>query len=111
MKKQNRLPHEEATGAPGDAQASAVDGADADVEGHGARSGDGFLPGLPGTGGDELHRPSSGGEVVGDSDVEGHTMGHTKGERLSPGMPGTGGDHVNPFGQTDGDDVEGPRVS
>jgi hypothetical protein len=100
MKKMNRLPHEQATPAsdPGPER----DGlpADSDVEGHRAA---GFLPGMPGTGGDNLRRPISGGEVDGD-DVEGHAFGHTKGERLLPGMPGTGGDSIAVDTE---DDVEG----
>ena len=41
---------------------------DNDVEGHGQ----GFLPGLPGTGGDSMvRRPSGGGEFRTDDDVEG----------------------------------------
>ncbi len=91
MKKMNRLPHEQAApdGLPVDGLP--VDGTD--VEGH--RAGQ-FLPGLPGTGGDSLRRPISGGEVDGDDtdDVEGHAFGHTRGERLLPGLPGTGGDEV-----------------
>ena len=95
MKKMNRLPHEQAT-ADGDGGIGPErDGlpVEGDVEGHRQRSGDSFLPGLPGTGGDDLRRPISGGEIDAD-DVEGHLMGHTRGERLSPGMPGTGGDSV-----------------
>ena len=105
MKKFNRLPHEQAI-AEGDGGFGPVhDGlpADQDVEGHGSPAGDGFLPGTPGTGGDNLRRPISGGEFDGD-DVEGHAMGHTKGERFSPGTPGTGGDQiaveVDPQGDT-----------
>jgi hypothetical protein len=86
MKKSSRMPHEQAlpdgdTGVgPEHDGLPAAD--DQDVEGHGARQ---FLPGLPGTGGDEI-------AVDAGDDVEGHSFGHTKGERLSPGMPGTGGD-------------------
>jgi hypothetical protein len=93
MKKINRLPHEQAIaegdGGFGPEHAGAP--TDQDVEGHGQPSGDGFLPGTPGTGGDQLRRPIGSGEFDGD-DVEGHAMGHTKGERFSPGTPGTGGD-------------------
>jgi len=96
MKKANRLPHEQSipdTDAGFGPEHDGLPATDSDVEGHRSRSGDQFLPGMPGTGGDNLHRPISGGEIDGD-DVEGHVMGHTKGERLSPGMPGTGGDNV-----------------
>ncbi len=94
MKKMNRLPHEQV--APDEHDGLPVDGLPAngsDVEGHRAAP---FLPGLPGTGGDSLRRPISGGEVDGDDgdDVEGHSFGHTKGERFLPGLPGTGGDEV-----------------
>jgi hypothetical protein len=94
MKKFSRLPHEQVT-TDGDGGFGAehdglpVDGGD--VEGHGAKSPEptDFLPGLPGTGGDDLR------QIIGeDDDVEGHIMGHTKGERLAPGMPGTGGDQI-----------------
>ena len=91
MKRISRVPHEQVI-AEGDVDIGPehdklpVSG---DVEGHLAE----FLPGLPGTGGDNLRRPINGGELD-DSDVEGHVFGHTKGERLSPGMPGTGGDRI-----------------
>jgi hypothetical protein len=91
MKKFSRLPHEQVTdgdsGVGPEHDGLPVDG---DVEGHGIKSPRGeFLPGLPGTGGDELRK------VIGeDDDVEGHIMGHTRGERLAPGMPGTGGDRI-----------------
>ena len=91
MRKTNRLPHEAATvedGLPNNDKLPAAE----DVEGHRLPEGRGdFLPGMPGTGGDNLHRPVGTGKVDGD-DVEGHSFGHTKGERLNPGMPGTGGD-------------------
>lgn len=53
-----------------------------DTEGHRRPSGDQALGRTgPGTGGDAYpRRPSSGGELIDDSDVEGH------------GLPGTGGD-------------------
>ena len=86
MKKMSRMPHEQI--APDEADGLP---ADSDVEGH--RKGNGFLPGMPGTGGDDLHRPTGSGEIDGD-DVEGHLFGHTKGERFLPGMPGTGGDEA-----------------
>jgi hypothetical protein len=93
MKKVSRLPHEQVIAEDDGNVGPEHDKLpfDTDVEGHSA--GDSFLPGLPGTGGDNLRRPVGGGEVDGD-DVEGHLMGHTKGERLNPGMPGTGGDEI-----------------
>jgi hypothetical protein len=95
MKKFNRLPREQVT-ADGhdDGLGANHDGLPVsdDVEGHGTPSGDGFLPGMPGTGGDNIRRPVGGGEL--EDDVEGHAMGHTKGERFLPGMPGTGGDEI-----------------
>ena len=90
MQKGKRLPHEAATVEDGLPDTDKMPAAD-DVEGHGAPTGDRLLPGMPGTGGDNLHRPVGTGELDAD-DVEGHSFGHTKGERLSPGMPGTGGD-------------------
>jgi hypothetical protein len=95
MKKVSRLPRELVVPDSDSVSGSEHDGlnVDSDVEGHRAGQSDGFLPGMPGTGGDNLRRPISGGEVDGD-DVEGHVMGHTKGERLSPGSPGTGGDEI-----------------
>ncbi len=100
MKKISRLPHEQAIAEDDTGFGPEHDKLpfDSDVEGHGAPSGDGFLPGMPGTGGDSLRRPVGGGELrhhVGDDDdVEGHQMGHTKGERFGPGAPGTGGDQI-----------------
>ena len=92
MKKMNRLPHEQAAPDADPNTGSEHDGLPAkDVEGHRYKAPDSFLPGMPGTGGDKVRRPSGGGEIDGD-DVEGHAMGHTKGERFLPGMPGTGGD-------------------
>jgi hypothetical protein len=90
----SRLPHEQVAG---DHDGLPVDGlpVDGDVEGHRVPSGANFLPGMPGTGGDQLHRPTGSGEAVGDDDVEGHSFGHTKGERFLPGMPGTGGDQAD----------------
>ena len=89
MKKSSRLPREEVIADTDSGFGPEHDGLpaiDSDVEGHGAPSGERFLPGLPGTGGDRAI-PTTDGD-----DVEGHLMGHTKGERLNPGMPGTGGD-------------------
>ena len=93
MKKISRLPHEQASDASDGLPLSG------DVEGHGLPN---FLPGMPGTGGDNLVRPVMGGEdarhIIVDEpdgdDVEGHFLGHTKGERFGPGTPGTGGDQV-----------------
>jgi hypothetical protein len=95
MKKISRMPHERAIGENDGGSGPEHDGlnVDSDVEGHQAGEDDRFLPGMPGTGGDKLRRPISGGEVAGD-DVEGHAMGHTKGERVGPGTPGTGGDET-----------------
>jgi hypothetical protein len=89
MQKGKRLPHEAATAEDGLPKTDKMPVAD-DVEGHSHGAGE-LLPGTPGTGGDNVHRPVGTGELDGD-DVEGHSFGHTKGERLSPGMPGTGGD-------------------
>ncbi len=88
MKKLNRLPREQVTGPEGDVKKGDADrypGADTDVEGHRAD----FLPGLPGTGGDDLHRPIGAGEATED-DVEGHSL--PSGGAFLPGLPGTGGD-------------------
>jgi hypothetical protein len=108
MKKMNRLPHEQAVPEgdrdPGP-EHDGLPATDNDVEGHSRGTPDSFLPGMPGTGGDNLRRPTSGGEIDGD-DVEGHAIGHTRGERLLPGMPGTGGDAVP---NDDENDVEGHR--
>ena len=90
----NRLPHEQSIPDTDSGVGPEHDGLEHhDVEGHRLPTGDRFLPGMPGTGGDSLRRPAGGGEVEGD-DVEGHSMGHTKGERFLPGMPGTGGDEI-----------------
>ena len=108
MKKMNRLPHEQSIPDGGSGPGPEHDGLPAieqDVEGHSGPSE--FLPGMPGTGGDNLHRPIGSGEVVGD-DVEGHLMGHTKGERFLPGMPGTGGERIAV--NTD-EDVEGHKTN
>lgn len=97
MKKLKNLPHEQIQGDEPGGLGPEHDGLpaslDSDVEGHGAKSEDRFLPGMPGTGGDLLHRPINGGELDG-NDVEGHLLGHTKGERFLPGLPGTGGDKI-----------------
>jgi hypothetical protein len=98
MKKISRLPHEQATGTDTGPEHDGLPVAGDDVEGHRA----GFLPGLPGTGGDQVRnaigkdtlRQATGDEPGAGDDVEGHSFGHTKGERLSPGMPGTGGDSL-----------------
>ncbi|HLO35831.1 MAG TPA: hypothetical protein VK194_07105 [Candidatus Deferrimicrobium sp.] len=104
MKKVSRLPHEQAIpeSESGLGPEHGASSTDQDVEGHRGPNGDTFLPGMPGTGGDNLHRPISGGEIDGD-DVEGHLMGHTKGERMSPGKPGTGGDTIAVEVDPDGD--------
>ena len=116
MKKISRLPHEQAAPRGGAGVGPEQDGlpADGDVEGHRQQ----IVPGMPGTGGDQLRDRSSGGEdlrprsprgELDAGDVEGHLMGHTKGERLSPGMPGTGGDRIAV--DVDDDDTEGHRQS
>jgi hypothetical protein len=110
MKKISRLPHEQAVPVTDAGVGPEHDGLpviDSDVEGHGAKPGDSFLPGMPGTGGDSFRRPVGGGEVAGD-DVEGHAMGHTRGERFLPGMPGTGGDQIAV--DLEDDDTEGNRL-
>ena len=109
MKKFSRLPREQAIADGDGGLGPEHDGppVDGDVEGHSQGSQERFLPGLPGTGGDNLRRPIGSGELDG-TDVEGHAMGHTKGERLSPGMPGTGGDRIA-IDTTD-DDTEGHRA-
>jgi hypothetical protein len=82
-----------------------------DVEGHRVRSADGLTQrGGPGTGGDAFpRRPSSGGELIDDNDVEGHA-------RFSPHGPGTGGDafprRPSSGGELiDDNDVEGHRIA
>ncbi len=90
MKKMHRMPHEQSI--PDDESVGPVhDGLpatdDHDVEGHRIGRTDTFLPGLPGTGGDEIAV-----QIDDEGDVEGHAFGRTKGERFLPGMPGTGGD-------------------
>ena len=86
MGKLNRLPREEVTSdAPSATDLAGAGPTDSDVEGHRARSGERFAPRLPGTGGD-FRRPSGGGELTDESDVEGHSSS------LHPSMPGTGGD-------------------
>ncbi|MEO5940283.1 MAG: hypothetical protein ABIZ72_04960 [Candidatus Limnocylindrales bacterium] len=96
MKKMSRMPHEQSlpdgSSGPGP-EHDGLPAIEGDVEGHRATRGNDLLPGMPGTGGDNLHRPIGSGEADGD-DVEGHLMGHTKGERFLPGMPGTGGDGI-----------------
>ncbi len=105
MKKFNRLPREQASGAPDDvAHRNTDDGLNNDgreVVAHRARSAVRFAPRLPGTGGD-FRRPSGGGEVDGD-DVEGH--GRPSGDDFGPRLPGTGGDFRRPSGggEVDGD--------
>lgn len=113
MKKFNRLPREQASGAPdGVVHLTTDDGLNhdgSDVEAHRARSGPNVAPRLPGTGGD-FRRPSGGGEVDGDGhDVEGHRA--RSGDGVSPRLPGSGGDFRRPSGggEIDGDhdDAEG----
>jgi hypothetical protein len=117
MKKLTKLPREEA--------AKDADGppASGDVEAHGMPTGpETHVPRLPGTGGDIVHRPTTGGELTSDDDVEAHgmqpapetyapTLPGTGGDSLLPGMPGTGGDAVRrPVGTGDAgsqDDIAG----
>jgi hypothetical protein len=74
-----------------------------DTEGHQAP--DSLLPGMPGTGGDfNPRRPSSGGELIDDTDVEGHSISHTgpgTGGDFNPRRPSSGGELI------DDNDVEG----
>jgi hypothetical protein len=73
MKKINRLPREQATGGPDDVVYRNTDdglNVTGDVEGHARLTDDEFAPRLPGTGGD-FRRPSGGGEIAGEDDVEG----------------------------------------
>lgn len=112
MRKLTKLPREEATDND---EALPVDG---DVEGHGVSS-DRFAPRLPGTGGDSRaqRRPSSGGELTEEDDVEGHGgpmlpgLPGTGGDSLLPGLPGTGADSIRrPIGGGEAridDDFEG----
>lgn len=106
MGKLNRLPRESATGADEPTESNDGLGAEHDVEGHQTPAPDGFLPGMPGTGGDVLHRPSGGGEATPEDDVEGHRL--PSGERFLPGMPGTGGDRFVPGTGTGGDRFHRP---
>ncbi|HEV7810187.1 MAG TPA: hypothetical protein VGO64_06295 [Candidatus Limnocylindrales bacterium] len=85
MGKLNRLPREEATSETPSATDVPDGSTDTDVEGHRAPSGDRVAPRLPGTGGD-FRRPSGGGELTDEDDVEGHRAS------LHPSVPGTGGD-------------------
>ncbi len=88
MRKMNRLPREEVTTDDG----LPVDGLPAsnDVEGHRQEAVDSLGPRLPGTGGDDLRRPSGGGEIGDENDVQGHSLDANVGPRL----PGTGGDDL-----------------
>ena len=73
MRKPNRLPREEALSSDG--LPAGTGPTDQDVEGHGrlpGTGGDELAPRLPGTGGD-FRRPSGGGELTDEDDVEGHT--------------------------------------
>jgi hypothetical protein len=86
MGKLNRLPREEATSeSPSASDLTDTSPTDSDVEGHRAPSGERMAPRLPGTGGD-YRRPSGGGELTDEDDVEGHAAS------LHPSLPGTGGD-------------------
>ena len=116
MKKVSKLPREQAAN---DEEGLPTSG---DVEAHGMPHGpDPHAPRLPGTEGDIVHRPTTGGELTNDDDVEAHgmpgpepyapTLPGTGGDSLLPGMPGTGGDAIRrPVGTGDAgsqDDIEG----
>jgi hypothetical protein len=94
--KKYKLPREGAT-LPED------HGGPTDTEGHALPDGEGLS--LPGTGGDfSPRRPSSGGELIDDNDVQGHNLidhGPGTGGDFSPRRPSSGGEFV------DDNDVEG----
>ena len=73
MRKNHRLPREQAAATGDDVPGPINDGLnlDQDVEGHGIRTRGEFAPRLPGTGGD-FRRPTGSGELVGEDDGEGH---------------------------------------
>ena len=100
MDKIRRIPHE--GNQPQEAgDGLDVTGADTDTEGHRVPSGDGALNRGPGTGGDAFpRRPSAGGELIDENDVEGH--------RAAPFHhgPGTGGDFNPPRMPTGGELID-----
>ncbi len=106
MKKNYKLPREGIAERRDDGLN--VDGSDTDTEAHRHKSNDGISR-LPGTGGDAFpRRPSSGGELTDEDDVEAHSGASPV---ISRG-PGTGGDafprRPSSGGElTDEDDVEG----
>ena len=85
MDKIRRIPHEGIQ--PTDTE-DGINGADTDTEGH--RSPPSAINRGPGTGGDLTRRPSGGGELIDENDVEGHG-----GSSFHHG-PGTGGDFSPP---------------
>jgi hypothetical protein len=88
MDKIRRIPHE------GNQPQDADDGlnvTESDTEAHRQKSGDSLLNRGPGTGGDAMpRRPSGGGELIDENDVEGH------GQPAIGQGPGTGGDFSPP---------------
>jgi hypothetical protein len=90
MDKIRRIPHEGVK--PADTE-DGLEATDTDTEGHRRKSGDGVINRGPGTGGDAFpRRPSGGGELIDENDVEGHGMGN---DVIARG-PGTGGDFSPP---------------
>ena len=111
MGKNKKFPREGLRNAPDDG----LDETTPDTEGHVRLDPDGVKLHGPGTGGDSLRRPSSGGEFVDDNDVEGHishgpgTGGDSlrrpsSGGELTQRRPSSGGEFV------DDNDVEGHRL-
>ncbi|HSL35040.1 MAG TPA: hypothetical protein VK871_15415 [Candidatus Limnocylindrales bacterium] len=86
---------------------------DSDTEGHGLKNEDEFNRTGPGTGGDMMpRRPSSGGELIDETDVEGHGL---PGDSFDRRGPGTGGDAYPRRPSSGGEliddkDVEGHRL-
>jgi hypothetical protein len=99
-----RIPHE---GVKNVDDGLPVDGQPEDTEGHAADD----LTTNPGTGGDFApRRPSTGGELIDENDVEGHTAvvdlttNPGTGGDFAPRRPSTGGEFI------DENDVEGHAV-
>jgi hypothetical protein len=103
MDKIRRIPHE--ANQPQDAEDGLnVTGTETDTEGHGAPGGDGALNRGPGTGGDfSPPRMPTGGELIDENDVEGHSI---DGEGLINRGPGTGGDFSPPRMPTGGELID-----